>query len=143
LRRFADDYAGMTDQDILHQMAAALDRPAFHTRFRDECSLPAFRQAIEDTISALNTGIWKTRDGAEIRRIPSLHHLRDSTIKAHVTRTSRLLDELHKAFVAGLRSGTVKPCGCKQPDCPVFFIDPRTAERLDQIKSEALNAFRT
>ncbi len=55
LRRFVDDFPGMTDGEALHLMAAVFDRPAFTTPIHHESSLPAFLQAIEDTIRALNT----------------------------------------------------------------------------------------
>src|SRR5690606_18986634 len=59
LRRFVDDFPGLSDDDTLALMAAVFDRPAFRTPFMVESSLPAFQQAIEDTIGALNTGIWR------------------------------------------------------------------------------------
>jgi hypothetical protein len=45
-----------------------LDRAAFRTPFHNEVSFTDFDQAIEDTILALNTGYWRTRDGAVIDR---------------------------------------------------------------------------
>jgi hypothetical protein len=143
LRRFADDYGGLSDRDALEQMAAVFDRPAFHTPFHAESSLPAFQQAIEDTISALNTGIWRNRQGDEIRRIPTVHHLRDPRIKAAVAATVRAVDQLRRTFVSGLRDGSIRPCGCGNPDCPTFMLDWKIAAKLDQLRSNALDVFRT
>ncbi|MER8824622.1 restriction endonuclease [Mesorhizobium sp. M0904] len=142
LTRFAEDFAGLSDMDALAQMAIVFDRPAFRTPFQQECSLHAFRQAIDDTISALNTGIWRTREGDEIRRIPSLHHLRDRHKKTSVSRSVQLVDQLRRAFASGLRDKTIRPCGCGNPDCPVFTVDSDVAVRLNQIRSGALAAFR-
>ncbi|RUZ96984.1 hypothetical protein [Mesorhizobium sp. M7A.F.Ca.US.001.02.1.1] len=142
LRRFADDFAGLTDGDALAQMAAVLDRPALRTPFHAECSLVAFQQAIEDTIAALNTGIWRTREGDEIRRIPSLHHLRDQQIKANVSRSAQLIDQLRRTFVSGLRDKRIRPCACGSDTCTIFFADPAAGVELDRIRSEALSAFR-
>jgi hypothetical protein len=116
-------------------MAALFDRPAFRTPFQQESSLPAFQRAIEDTIAALNTGVWRTREGDEIRRIPSIHHLRDAKIKASVSRAAQSVDRLRRTFVAGLRDGRIRPCSCDQQDCPVFFWIARL--RASLIKSEA------
>ncbi|MFC3322899.1 restriction endonuclease [Mesorhizobium cantuariense] len=52
LRRFADDFIGLSDDDALAQMAAVFDRPAFRTPFQQESSIPAFHHAIEDTLAA-------------------------------------------------------------------------------------------
>jgi len=142
LRRFADDFVGLSDRDALNIMAAVFDRPAFRTPFREESSLPAFQQAIEDTIAALNTGVWRTREGDEIRRIPTIHHLRDANTKSQVSRAVGLVDKLRRTFSTGLRDGRVKACGCDQPDCPVFTIDSSMADELDKIRHEILKAFR-
>jgi hypothetical protein len=143
IRRFVDEFATLTDSDMLTIMAAVFDRPAFRTPFREESSIPAFQQAIEDTIGALNTGVWRTRDGSEIRRIPSLHHLRDPRAKANVVRAVQLVDNLRRQFVSGLRSGKIKHCSCGQADCPVFILRPGIATALDDSRSRALDAFRS
>lgn len=131
----------MTDGEALHLMAAVFDRPAFVTPFQEESSLPAFLQAIEDTIRALNTGVWHTREGVEIRRIPSLHHLRDARTRAGDANAVQLVDELRRVFVARRRDGSIKPCGCGQESCPVFMVQPRAAVELDRTRMRALDAF--
>lgn len=141
LRRFVDDFPGMGDDEALRLMAAVLDRPAFATPFHQESSLPDFQRALEDTIRALNTGVWQTREGAEIRRIPSLHHLRDPRARAGVAKAVRHVDELRRAFVARLRDGGVRPCDCGQANCPTFMIEPGVAAELDRIRRRALAAF--
>lgn len=142
LKQFAEDFVGLSDQEALAQMAAVFDRPAFRTPFGEESSLPAFQKAIEDTIAALNTGIWRTRGGEPIRRIPSLHHLRDPGVKANVARATQLVDKLRRTFVSGLRNKSIRPCGCGDPDCPTFMINREVCAQLDDIRSEALAAFR-
>lgn len=142
LRRFVDDFPGIGDDEALRLMAAVLDRPVFTTPFQEESSLPAFQQALEDTIRALNTGVWHTREGAEIRRIPSLHHLRDPRARDGVTKAVRHVDELRRAFVARLRDGGVTPCSCGKASCPVFTVQPGVAAELDRIRRRALAAFR-
>ncbi|WP_246684911.1 hypothetical protein [Mesorhizobium sp. B2-7-1] len=141
LRSFADDFPSLGDEESLAQMAAVFDRPAFRTPFFRECSLHAFQQAVEDTIAALNTGLWRTREGEDIRRIPSVHHLRNPVAKRHVTRAIQLVDELRRTFVSGLRDGTIKPCGCGNPSCTIFMVEPSMGERLDRIRSDALQTF--
>lgn len=142
LTRFADDFSDLSDEDALQMMAAVFDRPAFRTPFHQESSLPAFQQAIEDTIRALNTGVWRTREGDEIKRIPSWHHLRDAEIKSKVGLAVQIVDDIRRAFVSGLKNGTIRPCGCNQPDCPIFMIEPNAARLLDATRNKALNTFR-
>jgi hypothetical protein len=141
LKRFVDDFPGLTDEETLAHMAAVFDRPAFTTPFQEESYLPAFQQAIEDTIGALNTGVWRTREGAEIRRIPSVHHLGDPNLKATVERVVRELDEVRRLFKRRLSEGRIRHCGCCDPNCPTFMVDRATADELDEARAMALRSF--
>ncbi|MCK5748868.1 MAG: hypothetical protein KAH44_21825 [Oricola sp.] len=141
LRRFVDDFPGLSDDETLHMMAAVFDRPAFRTPFMAESNLPAFQQAIEDTIAALNTGVWRTREGAEIRRIPSLHHVHDMHVRAGLAKVVRELDEVRRLFKRHLTDGGVQHCSCGDANCPTFVVHPRAAQDLDRARSIALSSF--
>ncbi|HBN9689304.1 TPA: hypothetical protein L3916_001838 [Pseudomonas aeruginosa] len=143
IRRFVDDFPDLSDAEVLQLMAAVFDRPAFYTPFHQESSLPAFQQAIEDTIGALNTGIWRTREGDEIRRIPSIHHLRDQRIRAVLEKVVRQVDELRRIFVARLKEGEIQHCGCGKPDCPTYILTHRAADELDEARRKILTTFRS
>ncbi|OUJ05001.1 hypothetical protein [Acetobacter sp. DsW_059] len=139
LRAFVDDFSELDDAGALSLIGRAFDRPAFRTPFMSESYLPAFLQAIEDTIGALNTGIWKTRDGVEIRRIPSLHHIRDARIRGELQQTVRALDALRRLFKRGLDEGRIRHCQCGQPDCPTFMVEPSAAVELDRERTQMLD----
>ncbi|WP_449105775.1 hypothetical protein [Pseudomonas mohnii] len=142
IRRFVDDFPDLTDSEALQLMAAVFDRPAFYTPFHQESSLPAFQQGIEDTIGALNTGIWRTREGDEIRRIPSIHHLRDLHTREVLGKVVRQVDELRRSFVDGLRDGNIKRCGCGMPSCPTYMLTHKISEELDRARQKILMTFR-
>lgn len=142
LRRFVDDFPQMSDEEILQMMAAVFDRPAFRTPFMIESQLPAFEQAIEDTIAALNTGIWRLRDGAEIRRIPSLHTVRDVQLRAGLGKVVREVDEIRRTFKRHWMSGSIKPCACGDAHCYTFMVEPHAADELDRARETALDSFR-
>ena len=143
IRRFVDDFPDLSDTDALQLMAVVFDRPVFRTPFQQESSLPAFQQAIENTIGALNTGVWRTRDGDEIRRIPSIHHLRDQRIRAMLEKVVRQVDELRRIFVTRLREGEIKHCGCGQPNCPTYTLSHHVAHELDEARRRILTTFRS
>lgn len=143
IRKFVDDFPDLSDADALGLMAAVFDRPAFRTPFHQESSLPAFQQAIEDTIGALNTGVWRTREGTEIRRIPSIHHIRDQRVRKVLTQVVRQVDELRRIFVARLREGEIRHCQCGQPDCPTYMLTQGVADELDDARDRLLTAFRS
>jgi hypothetical protein len=123
-------------------MAGVFDRPAFYTPFYAESSIPAFKQALTDTIQALGTGIHKARDGTIIRRIPSRHDIKDKTIRGALEKIERKVASLRAHFDAFVRSGDIKLCGCKEPDCPVFTPSEAASKKMDEMRSDILDSFR-
>src|SRR5262249_39591859 len=109
LRRFAGSHA-VDDDAAVERIIRVFDRPAFQTAFQHESSLPAFRQAIGDTIQALNTGIWQTRDGKEIERLPSRHQLASESLRRELAIVVHDLTELRARFEQLIREGEIRPC---------------------------------
>lgn len=143
IQKFTDDFPDLSDADVLQLMAAVFDRPAFRTPFQQESSLPAFQKAIEDTIGALNTGLWRTREDVEIRRIPSIHHLKNQRIQTVMGKVVRQVDQLRRIFVTRLKEGEIRPCGCGQPDCPTFMLTQRVVDELDDARQRILTTFQS
>ncbi len=56
------------DVELIRFYSQCLDRPAFQDEFHVETSLEAFDKAIEDTITAINTGCLRARDGQVLGR---------------------------------------------------------------------------
>lgn len=127
--KVADDIA------VIGNFSQVFDRPAFRTPFAQESSLPAFRQAIGDTIQALNTGIWQTRDGKQIARLPSRHQLASSKLRDELDLAVRELVELRSRFERLVREGAIRPCECGKDDCPVFFFSDAAASEMDALRS--------
>lgn len=142
LREFVDRFPEINDQQALGMLARAFDRPAFRTPFQQESNLPAFQQAIDDTIRVLSTGIWQTREGVEINRLPSLHHIRDASIRSALEMTVRELDQLRRLFKTLLSSGEIRACGCGDPTCPTFMLTDAAAREMDRARDRVLAAFR-
>jgi hypothetical protein len=130
LRSFINSNA-ISDDVVMQRIIQRFDRPAFETPFHQECSLPDFRKAIDDTIQGLNTGIWQTRDGKEIERLPSRHDLADRHLRDELAAIVRDLTALRSQFVDFLRNGEIRQCTCGQPDCPTFFCSPMAAEQMN------------
>jgi len=141
LREFSVSVSAVDDHERLGLMARAFYRPAFSTPIYHESSLPAFKQAITDTIQVLNTGVWQTRDGKEIGRLPSRHEMSDSAVKAKLHDVERSLVKLRTTFDNMVREGEIRPCGCDQPDCPVFHVSARAGQELTELRREVLRRF--
>jgi hypothetical protein len=142
LCNFVDQFSDITDDQALAMLARAFDRPAFRTPFQQESNLPAFLQAIEDTIRVLSTGIWQTREGVEIHRLPSLHHIRDPSARSALELTVRELDHLRRRYKTLLSTGAIRACGCGDPSCPTFMLTDAAAQEMDHARDRVLTAFR-
>jgi hypothetical protein len=138
LRAFVQQLDPSTEREAGELVAQLFKRPAFSTPIHGESSLPAFRRAIGDTIGALNTGIWRDREDVIISRIPSLHSFPSIGVKHALAKCVDKLVELRMTFDEGLRTKSIRPCGCGQADCPTFEIDPRYCERLENVRFEVL-----
>ena len=142
LRRFVSSFAEFEDAEMLQLIGQAFDRPAFWTPFYAECSLPAFQQAIDDTIGALSTGIWKNRDRDEIRRLPSLHDISDIATRKKLEAIVRALDGLRRLFKQRMQEGAIRHCPCGDPGCPTFLLDDGVDDELDARRAAILEAAR-
>lgn len=142
LKAFAIDGEKATDADILTRLAECFDRPAFTTPFRGESNLPDFKQAITDTIEAVNTGIRRLRDGTEIDRGPSRHHLKDPEIRTKLGAVVGKLIELRATYEGLIRTGEIRLCGCGKAGCPVHMIDYKAATIMDALRTDILIAIR-
>ena len=143
LKAFSVEVAAITDQEILSLFAQCFDRPEFRTPFRGESSVPAFKQAITDTIEVLNTGIHRLRDGVIVRRIPSRHNIQDKETKLVLSRITDKLIELRSRFDQFISIKEIRPCGCDVPDCPIYMSSPAASRTMDQMRKQILDLFRT
>ncbi len=75
-----------------------LDRPAFRTWFHLELSFADFDQALEDTSLAINTGFWRTRDGAVIERAKGKSQVINPEWRAKLDQAVGEVDAAHAAL---------------------------------------------
>lgn len=86
------------DKKLLVFFAQCLDRPAFRTHFHQELSFSAFDQAMEDTIVALNTGYWKTRDGTLIQRAKGKACIVNPQWRERLEQITSLIEDVRRHF---------------------------------------------
>jgi len=138
LRTFVQELDPSTEREAGELVARLFKRPAFSTPIHRESSLPAFRRAVGDTIGALNTGIWRDREGAIISRITAGHQFPTAEVRDALAESVKALNILRMTFDDGLRTNSIRPHDCGQADCPTFMIDPEYCERLESARREAL-----
>jgi len=142
IKGFLSSPGTVDDSEILALMSELFDRPAFYTPFSSESSAPAFRQAITDTIEALNTGVRRLRDGTEIGRIPSRHKVKDAGKRKSLAEIVKMLSRLRASFDRFVKKGEIRHCQCGDPDCPIYDADRHAAREMDRLRDEILGSFR-
>jgi hypothetical protein len=138
LRDFVLKLDPATEKEAAELLARLFRRPAFTTPIHEESSLPAFRQAIGDTIRALNTGLWHDREGVIISRVPTSQSFSDARVASNLEACSKKLNELRITFDEGVRNGGIRHCSCGKPDCPTFMIDEQYRVRLEADREQVL-----
>jgi hypothetical protein len=138
LRKFMLELDPVTEKEAGLLVAQLFNRPAFQTPIHCESSMPAFRQAIADTIGALNTGIWRDREGAIISRVPPSHVFQNARVSGALTSCSKKLNTLRMTLDEGISANAIRPCQCNNPLCKTYMIDPPYPQRLEQERAEAL-----
>jgi hypothetical protein len=86
------------DKELILFYAQCLDRPAFRTYFHNEMSFSAFDRAMEDTLLAINTGYWRTRDGAIIDRAKGKSYIVHASWRDKLDKITKLIEEIRSEF---------------------------------------------
>lgn len=127
-----------TEKEAGALVARLFNRPAFQTPIHCESSLPAFRQAIADTINALNTGIWRDRERAIIARVPPSYAFSDPRVSGGLDACAKKLNTLRMTLDKGIKTKAIRPCQCPDPLCTTHMIDDPYPMLLEQERAEAL-----
>ena len=104
-----------------------------------ESNLPNFEKAIEDTIQAINTGIYCLRDGTEIARIRPRFSISDQKSKEIWREIADNLIKLRATYQKFLNTGDILRYGSGQDDCGVHRISQTACYKMDKIRKEILN----
>jgi len=129
------------DVDLIRFFAQCLDRPAFQDKFRDEGSIEALDKAIEDTITAINTGCLRTRDGAVVAQAAGKSNLQDAMWREQMDGIVDLLRSMRLVYDKGLKLGSIRVSD--QRDGQVFYVvhDRNFGNRIDKMRYEILRIF--
>lgn len=130
------------DAEIVASMAQLFDRPAFTTPFHGESNIPAFKQALTDTIMSLNTGVRRTREGVALPSIHTRHDVKDPHLRQSLAEVERELIALRGAFDDLVKRGEIRLCSCDVPNCGVFEASRLAIEEMDRRRRAVLERFR-
>ncbi|HEY1170265.1 MAG TPA: HNH endonuclease signature motif containing protein [Verrucomicrobiae bacterium] len=90
------------DKKLIIFFAQCIDRPAFRTYFHEELSFIAFDEAMQDTLIALNTGYWKTRDGTVLGRSLGKSCVVNPRWREELDKITAIIEEIRKKFATSV-----------------------------------------
>lgn len=140
-REVRDTRTKINDVDLVRFFAQCFDRPAFQDAFHQEGSMEAFDKAMEDTLTALNTGCLRARDGAILFRSWGKSFLSNSKWRQQMDVIADLLRAIRSRYEEGRLKGTIHVD--KQPGDREFYCihDPQIADWMDSTRSQILQIF--
>lgn len=149
-KRVAQRPGGKTwkeDVELLRFFGLCLDRPAFRTYFHQELSFTDFDQAMEDTILALNTGHWRTRDGDVIERGKGKSHLVNPHWRSVTDEVVKLITEARTELRQALALNQMILTSSRfdrsryDENADAFRSDGLLVQRIDELRQRALDEF--
>lgn len=130
------------DVDLVRFFVQCFDRPAFQDPFRQEGSIETFDRAIEDTITALNTGTLRARDGTVLARGKGKAYLQNHDWRGRMDAIGDLLRAIRSRYGDARRRGIIH--GRDQDESASYYCihDPHLAEWMDDTRAQVLSIFR-
>ena len=129
------------DIDLIRFYAQCFDRPAFQDHFRQEGSMEAFDRAIEDTITAINTGCLRARDGIPLAASRGKAFLERAEWRQRMDLVVDLLRAIRSRYDDARRSGAIHVNDRHGGDSFYCIHDPEVADWMDQTRSQVLEVF--
>ena len=131
-----DRVPGFTDADLILFYAQCFDRPAFQDPFIQEGSFPAFDKAIEDTITALNTGCLRAHDGHSLSQARGKAYVQNPDWRQQLDTIVDLLRAIRSRYEIAKKLKLI--WSDEHRHC---INDRHTAEWMDQTRAELLAIF--
>jgi hypothetical protein len=130
--------APTNDADLIRFYAQCFDRPAFQDLFHQEGSMEAFDRAIEDTITALNTGCLRARDGTVLQTAKGKAYVTNPAWRDRLDTIVDLLRAIRSRYDLALQQGQLHvghDDGQRQSYC---IHDHNLAVWMDETRAQAI-----
>ncbi len=131
----------VTDVDLIRFYTQCFDRPVFQDRFHQEMSMEAFDRAIEDTITAINTGCLRSRDGTVLSQSKGKSYLRHTDWRRGMDSIVDILRAIRSRYDHAVKTGTIHTHDLRDGDSFYDFRDPELADWMDQTRNQVLEIF--
>jgi len=95
------------DTELIRFYSQCFDRPAFQDPFHEEGSMEAFDKAIEDTITAINTGSLRARDGTVLTQSRGKSYISNQQWRKKMDAIVDLLRAIRSRYLLAIRMGQI------------------------------------
>ena len=127
-----------SDEDLVRFFAQCFDRPAFQDRFEQEMSVEAFDRAIEDTITAVNTGTLRSRDGAVLSQAKGKAFLQNPEWRRRMDVVVDLLRAIRSRYDSAVRLDEIRTHEMHNGRSWYHIRDDELCAWMDATRSQAM-----
>lgn len=103
--------------------------------------MEAFDRAIEDTITAINTGCLRARDGGVLTRSKGKAFLDNADWRQRMDLIVDLLRAIRSRYDDARKTGAIHVSGSSDGDSFYIIHNPELADWMDQTRSQVLEIF--
>lgn len=130
------------DRELVRFYAQCFDRPAFQDPFGAERSVHNFERAVEDTITAVNTGCLRSRDGTVLAAAKGKVYLENRDWRQTMDAVVDLLRAILARLAVAKRSDEFD-CHCSRSDGTDIYCRPAPDLEcwMDATRAHALGLF--
>ena len=131
----------VADRELIKFYRQCFDRSAFQDPFAREGSTEAFDRAIEDTITAINTGCLRARDGVVLSQAKGKSYLERSEWRDRMDVIVELLRAIRSRYDDAIKGGSIYTNALANDRMFYDFRDPELVEWMDQTRNQILEVF--
>jgi len=130
-----------TDESLVRFYAQCFDRPAFQDPFMVEGSMEAFDRAMEDTITAINTGCLRSRDGGVLSQARGKSFLTNPEWRDAMDTVVDMVRAIRSRYEAAVKSRAITVHSRGDGDTFYCINDREVADWMDSTRAEILRLF--
>jgi hypothetical protein len=129
------------DAEFIKFYSQCFDRPAFQDPFHEEGSMEAFDKAVEDTITAINTGSLRARDGTVLTQSKGKSYISNQEWREKMDVIVDLLRAIRSRYSLAISLGEIH-VGPEHEGRRFYHIRNRQiGEWMDSTRSEIIQLF--
>jgi hypothetical protein len=133
--------SGTEDIELLRFYSQCFDRPAFQDPFVREGSMEAFDRAIADTITAINTGCLRARDGTILAQAKGKSYLSNQRWREEMDTIVDSLRAVRSRYRLALQLGQIDIGPESQGQQFHYFHDGQIGDWMDFTRAEIIRMF--